>query len=142
MADLPPLATVDQLAVRLGYPLEGAEADRARALLIEASELIRDAAGTDWVDEGGQLSDVPRRVAQICLAATYRAFTNPEALSQRSIGDSSKSYDRAGVEGGEAVYLTTAEREAVLNAAGRSPFAAVTLVSPYSGDSMESLIGS
>jgi len=142
MADLPPLATVEQLAVRLGYTLEGAEADRALGLLVEASELIRDVAGEDWVGEDGQLSGVPRRVEKICLAVAYRAFTNPEALNQRGIGDSSKGYDRAGVGGGDAVYLTKSEREAVLKAAARSSFTAVTLVSPYSGDSTESLIGS
>lgn len=142
MADLPPLASLDQLAVRLGYTPTGAEADRASGLLVEASELIRDEAGMDWVTvDQTALDGVPRRVEKICLAVTYRAFTNPEALGQRSIGDSSKSYDRARVPGGEAVYLTESEKRAVKKAAGGSTFAAVTLTSPYSGDAVESVIG-
>jgi hypothetical protein len=146
MADLPPLATAAQLAVRLGYGEAGfpteAETDRAEALLVEASELIRDEAGKTWVDGGGQLDGVPSRVEKICLAAASRAFTNPEALTQRTIADSSKSFDRSGREGGEDVYLTDAEERAVRKAAGGSSFRAVTLESPYSGDATESLLGS
>jgi hypothetical protein len=146
VADLPPLASPAQLAVRLGYtdgefPTE-AEADRAEACLVDASELIRDEAGKDWVDAGGELEDVPRRVESICLAAAKRAFENSEALTQRSIGDSAKSYDRSGREGGEAVYLTDAEAEAVRRAASKSSFTSVTMVSPWSGDSTESVLGS
>lgn len=142
MADLPPLASVEQLADRLGHTPEGAEADRAAALLIDASELIRDVAGEDWVDDANELEDVPRRVEKICLAVAYRAFVNPEALSQRSVGDSAKSFDRTRREGGEAVYLTEQEKRAVRKAAGGSTFTSVTMVSPWSGDSTESLLGS
>ncbi|HEX6685758.1 MAG TPA: hypothetical protein VF062_23485 [Candidatus Limnocylindrales bacterium] len=147
MADLPPLATAEQLAVRLGYaggdfPTQ-AEASRAEALLVEASELIRDEADEEWVDANNELEDVPRRVEKICLAVASRAFMNPEALTQRGIGDSTKSYDRSRREGGEAVYLTEAEKESIRKAAGSSSFTAVTMVSPWSGDSTtESLLGS
>lgn len=144
MSDLPPLASLQQFSARLGYTPDGAEADRAEALLDEASELIRDEAGEDWVDSDSALESVPRRVEQICVAVAYRAFVNPEALSQRQIGDSNKAYDRTRVHGGEAVYLTEAERKAIRRAAGASTFAAVTLTSPYSGDDVaaESLAGS
>jgi hypothetical protein len=148
MADLPPLASAAQLAVRLGYadgefPTE-AETDRAEALLIDASELIRDEADENWVNGAETaLEGVPRRVEKICLAVAYRAFVNPEALTQKSIGDSNKSYDRARVHGGEAVYLTEAEAKAVRKAAGSSSFVSVTMVSPWSGDdTSESLLGS
>lgn len=133
MADLPPLASVEDLEVRLGYPLEGAEAGRAESVLVAASELIRDVAGKDWVDDDGELLGVPRRVVQICIDVAYRAFVNPEALTQRSIGDSSKSWDRTGREGGEAVYLTQREEHAVRRAAQGRTFWSVTLVSPWSG---------
>jgi len=136
-ADLLPLATLEQLGKKLGYIPTGAEADRATECLAEASELIRDVADTTWTDDAGQLVDVPARVRRICLDVAYRAFTNPEALTQRSIGDSSKSWDRTGREGGEAVYLTEAEERAIRKAAGGSSFAAVTLASPYGGDDTE-----
>jgi hypothetical protein len=129
--DLPPLAPFSALVRKLGYTPEDEEETRAESILSEASELIRDVAGEDWVDDNGVLTNVPRRVAQICVSVAYRAFTNPEALTQRTIGDSSKSFDRAQREGGEAVYLTDAEEKAVRKAAGSSGMVSVTLVSPY-----------
>lgn len=132
---VPPLASFDMLARKIGYTPEETEADRAEHLLDEASELIRDVAGKTWlVADTNVLENVPRRVARICVSAAYRAFVNPEGLSQRSIGDSSKSYDRAQREGGEDVYLTAAEEKAVRKAAGGGSFQAVTLTSPYSAD--------
>lgn len=132
--DLPPLATFERLVRKLGYtPVDG-ERTRAETLLVEASGLIRDVAEKTWADATtGALETVPVRVADICVASALRAFGNPEALSQRSIGDSSKSYDRAGREGGEDVYLTDVEETAIRKAAAASSFVAVTLVSPYNG---------
>lgn len=130
--ELPPLATVEDLRRKLGYLPEDAERDRAEHLLDEASELIRDKAGVTWVNSTtGALESVPRRVRLICVAAAYRAFTNPEGLTQRTIGDSSKAYDRAKREGGEDVYLTEAEVRTVRKLAGTSSLISVTLVSPY-----------
>lgn len=141
MSELAPLAPLERLAGRLGYTPEGAEAIRAADLLADASDLILDEAGAAGAEWGDTLA-VPRRVAAICVDVAYRAFVNPEALGQRSIGDSSKSYDRAGLQGGEALYLTDEERKAVKRACGGSGLRAVTLVSPYSGDAPESLLGS
>lgn len=133
--ELPPLVSFERLVAKIGYePLE-TERDRAEELLDQASELVRDAAGKTWADEGtGFVSGVPRRVRSIVVDVAYRAFTNPEGLSQRSIGDSSKSWDRAGREGGQIVYLTDDERRACRAAGGTSSLRVVTLVSPYSGD--------
>jgi len=141
--DRPPLASLERLGKKIGYtPTEG-EADRAESLLAEASELIRDVAGKTWLDVGETaVVDVPHRVQNICVAAAYRAFTNPEGLTQRSLGDSSKSYDRTGREGGEDVYLTDDEQRSVRKAAAGSSFASVTLVSPYSlGVDVEDVVG-
>ncbi|GGK89203.1 hypothetical protein [Mangrovihabitans endophyticus] len=135
MADRPTLASDAQLYAKIGYTPAGDEATRATGCLVDASELIRDEAGKTWLNEAGdEVEDVPPRVQRICVAAAYRAFANPEGLSQRSIADSSKSYDRTGREGGEDVYLTDREIRAVRRAAGGSSFAAVTVVSPWSGD--------
>lgn len=145
MADLPPLASLEQLAGRLGYAPDGAEATRAAARLADASELIRDEAGVTWVNDAGVLVDVPRRIVSICIDVALRAVTNPEGLTQRQIADSNKSYDRAGLQGGAIVYLTDAEAKAVRRAARGSTLKSVSLVSPWSGwsgDSTESLIGS
>ncbi|MEV2236695.1 hypothetical protein [Micromonospora sp. NPDC049891] len=142
MADRPPLATLGQLGKKIGYTPTGGEADRAEGLLAEASELIRDVAGRTWLNDAGDaVVDVPHRVQNICVAAAFRAFTNPEALNQRTLGDSAKSYDRTGREGGEDVYLTTSEERSVRKAAAGSSFVSVTLVSPYGGADVEGVPG-
>lgn len=139
--EAPPLAPFELLARALGAEpddFDDAERDRAEGLLDEASELIRDVAGKTWLDPDlGIPVDVPRRVARICVAVAKRGFENPEGLTQRVIGDSSKGYDRTGREGGEAVYLTAEEESAILKAAGLSGFQSVTLVSAYSGESLD-----
>jgi hypothetical protein len=127
------LASVDDMAVRLGYPLVDAEADRAQAALDDASELIRDVAGITWADDAGELVGVPLTVRSICLAAALRSFTNPQALVQRTIGDSARSYDRSGREGGEVVYLTDEEERRIKRAAGGSTFASVQMYNPLAG---------
>lgn len=134
--ELPPLASVERLGRKLGYLPEGGEYIRAAHILDEASELIRDKASRTWTTDAGALEDVPRAARVICIAAAFRAFTNPEALSQRSIGDSSKSYDRAGLGGGEAVYLTDEELRRIRKAAGSSSWQSVTLVSAYGSGAM------
>jgi len=112
--------------------------------LAAASELIRDAAGVTWLDVAGTaVVDVPYRVRMICVDVAFRAFDNGKGLTQRSMGDSSTSWDRAGVGGGDLVYLTPSEERAVRRAAGRSTFTAVTMVSPYNGDDdVDDLTGS
>lgn len=135
MADRPTLATLAKLIEKIGYTPAGAESTRANDCLVEASELIRDAAGVTWLSgDGLSVTGVPPRVERICLAAAYRGFDNARALSQRSVGDSSQSWDRQGVEGGAAVYLTPTEEAAVKKAAGTGSLATLTSVSPYSGD--------
>jgi hypothetical protein len=139
--EVPPLASFASLARKLGAAPEDfddEERDRGEYLLDEASELIRDEADKTWLVAGTNALDaVPRRVARICVAVAARAFENPEGLSQRVLGDSTKGYDRTGREGGEAVYLTAEELAAVKKAAGASTFTAVTLTSPYSADLYE-----
>lgn len=135
MADRPTLATPEKLYEKIGYEPDGAEATRAADCLVEASELIRDEAEITWLNDAGTaVVDVPPVVERICLAAAFRGFDNARALSQRTLGDDSKSWDRAGVEGGAQVYLTPSEKQRVRKAAGGSTFRAVTMVSPYSGD--------
>lgn len=126
---LPPLASVTSLGLRLGITLAGADADRAAAVLDDASALIRAEAGTAWVDEAEQLSGVPAVAESIALAVAYRAYRNPDGVSQTSLGDASVSYDRG--TGQAAVYLTRDERRAVRRAAGTTAVGAIELASPW-----------
>lgn len=135
--EVPPIASFALLARKLGAGVDDfdeAERDRGEYLLDEASELIRDVAGKTWLTTANALDAVPRRIARICVAAAARAFENPHALSQRTTGDRSTSFDRSGREGGEVVYLTDAEEADVRRYGTRSTFHSVTLVSPYSSD--------
>jgi hypothetical protein len=137
--ELPPLISFGKLVNKLGYTPEDEERARAESILNEASSLIRDVAEKTWTNEStNALLEVPHRVRQIALAVVYRAFTNPEGLTQRTIGDSSKSFDRSKREGGEAVYLTAAEEAAIQKAAGvaGNGMVSVTLVSPYDAGSL------
>lgn len=136
--ELPPLASLDRFGKKLGYDPTGPEADRAADALDAASSEIRGVAGITWADEDtGALLPIPRQIVRICVEVAYRAFANPEALTQRSIGDSNKIFHRATREGGEAVYLTDAEQQQVMAAAGLSSPTVITLVSPYSADSVD-----
>jgi len=126
---LPPLASLEALSLRLGVTLAGAEADRAGAILDDASALVRSEAGRDWVDDEGALADVPAVVESVTLAVAYRAFRNPDGVSQTSLGDASISYDRG--DGQAAVYLTRDERRSVRRAAGTSAIGTVELASPW-----------
>ena len=118
-----PLATTEELTVRLGGTLSAVEETRADAALADASALVRDEGDPDWTED-----DVPARVHSIVLQAARRAFRNPEGYSQSSIGDVSVSYSRSGAQG--AVYLTRPEHRAVRRAAGRHMMA-TTLADPY-----------
>ncbi|MFA5517428.1 MAG: hypothetical protein WDA20_14210 [Desulfuromonadales bacterium] len=126
---LPPLASPEALSLRLGVTLAGTEADRAGAILDDASALVRSEAGRDWVDDEGALTDVPAVVESVTLAVAYRAFRNPEGLAQASLGDASVSYDRG--DGHAAVYLTRDERKAIRRSAGTSAVGAIELASPW-----------
>lgn len=126
---LPPLATVAALGLRLGTTLAGSDAERAAAVLDDASALIRGEAGTAWVDGEGALSGVPAVVEAVALAVAYRAFRNPDGFSQTSLGDASVAFDRG--TGQAAVYLTRDERRAVRRAAGTTAVGAIELVSPW-----------
>jgi hypothetical protein len=112
-----PLADVGGLEARLGRVFEGAEATRVIALLDDASSLVRDVAGKDWIDpDTGALELVPGTVRATVLRAVERAVRNPEGFSAESAGD--YSYQRTGVQPG--IYLTEAEEKAIRRAIGKS----------------------
>lgn len=118
MANLPSLATLEDFQARLGIPLlddydEPLDPDgiRAQAALDDASALVRSAAGLEWVDEYGELEDVPDIATSITLAVAGRTYQNPQGFSQATVGDSSVSYSREGNAGG--IFLTKSEERAL-----------------------------
>jgi hypothetical protein len=118
------LATVEEFEERHGV-LDFGERGAVTAHLNDATDLILDVASQEWTQE-----TAPRRIKSICLSVAYRAWSNPDALSQSSMGDVALSYTRGGIA--DAVFLTKLELAAISRASGQSGFVAATLVSPYS----------
>ena len=102
-------ADVADLEARLGRQLNSVELDRARAVLEDASALVREEVGYSvWIDPdtGAFLpAQVPGSVKAIVLRAAERAMRNPGGFSAESSGD--YSYQRTGVQIG--VYLSDGE---------------------------------
>jgi hypothetical protein len=128
---LPPLATLEALSERLGILPDAETLDGAQALaaLDDASALVRSEAGKEFVDESGDVVNVPDIIVSITLASAFRAVRNPDGTTQATVGDVSVSYTREGAGG--AVFLTRAEQKAVRKAAGRSGVNALVLETPH-----------
>jgi len=71
---LPPLATVDDLSARLPVGVDLGDNARAAAALEDASTLVRNEAGAEWVDALGALTVVPDIVRMIVLEVAGRAL--------------------------------------------------------------------
>lgn len=113
------LASVQDVESRLGRKITSeAEVGRVVALLDDASALVRDVAGTTWVDSDGtnHPEQVPNSIRYAVLRAVDRAMRNPDGFSAESDGD--YSYQRTGVEPG--IYLTPGEEKAIRRAMGRT----------------------
>lgn len=84
---LPPLTSVSELERRLGGTITDAtEADRAAALIDDASALVRHAAGQVWVDAEGDLTAVPDLAVTITLGAALRAWYNRADVDSQQLG--------------------------------------------------------
>lgn len=109
MSELPALAAVGQLADRLGSAVTGtADQRRAQAALADASALVRQVGGTDWIDENGRAA-APGPVVTVVLSAALRVFRNPDGVVSETRGPFTRR--RADTEVG--VYLTDQETEVV-----------------------------
>lgn len=120
---LVPIATVEDMVARLGKPVEdGAERDRAEALLSDASTLVRHEAGRTWVDAEGDLEDVPDVAVMTALSAAIRAWYNPSQIESAQLGAVSIRYGD--------VWLTAVERER-LSTLGRGGIQSIELSHGY-----------
>lgn len=118
------LADVLDLDARVPESIETVDdVARAEAVLDDASALVLDEGDPEWTAQ-----DIPARARQIVIAVALRAWRNPDALTQSTVGDVSVSYGRSTGKG--AVYLTDAEQKAVRRAAQRS-FKTATFADPY-----------
>lgn len=126
---LPALATLEQLADRLGMAVDELNEARAQAALDDASVLVRSETGFTWVDAEGELiEDVPDIAVAICLAVAKRAYENPSGATQKTVGDVSVTYPET------SAYLTLDERRVLsrLRSTG-----ALWTIATTRGDEME-----
>lgn len=119
---LPSLATVAAMEVRLGLAI-GSIADldlaRAETSLADASALVRSVGGKLWVDELGELLDVPYDVEMITARAAVRDYRNIDQVSNEALGQGAYSYTYA--EGMSTIYLTDDEVATIRRAALTDP---------------------
>lgn len=121
MADLPALAEIGDLELRLMREFVDPEDVRVEQVLNDASDLVRDESGKDWLDPDDPtklVSPLPRIVRLITLRVAERAVRNPEGFSSESAGD--YSYQRNGAVGEGGLYLTAREIAQLRRAGGKS----------------------
>ncbi|MFJ9574333.1 hypothetical protein [Streptomyces bacillaris] len=109
------LVTFEDWRQRRPEPFASHEEDRARALLSDASDIVREATGLpaeEWPTR------TPATVRQIVMRLASRAFDNPLGLSSESVGDLSYRMGRQQTNG---LFLLQEEREALAEALGLSP---------------------
>jgi hypothetical protein len=131
VTQLPSLASFEDMETRLGVDLdpESLSGRRAQAALDDASTLVRSIAGLSWIsdNDSAPLDFVPSIVVTVTLACAIRAFKNPDATAQASVGDVSVSY--GGASSGTPVYLTKEERRSIYRAVGKLSAGSVDLES-------------
>jgi hypothetical protein len=111
------LAAVTDIEARLGRVFVDDELGRVVALLDDASSLVRDEAGKDWIDpDTGGLTTVPGSIRAVVLRVVERAIRNPQGFSAEAAGD--YSYQRPGVEAG--IYLDERDARTIRKALGRT----------------------
>lgn len=109
-----PIVTVAELEKRIDGDIVGADAvARAEALLDDAEALVLAEGDPEW-----DADTIPDRARSIIYQAAKREWTNPNGVSQTSVGDASVSYSRPGIQG--SLYLTKVEQRTVRRLAGTS----------------------
>lgn len=106
---LPLLAEIADLEARLGSQVD--DETKAEALLDYASALVRKHVGELWVDEEGDLTDLPDGVRQVVVEMVARAVANPLGVTQaqETVGPFSQGVS-FGQDAHQRIYLTKADK--------------------------------
>lgn len=106
---LPLLAEIADLEARLGSQVD--DETKAEALLDYASALVRKHVGELWVDEEGDLTDLPDGVRQVVVEMVARAVANPLGVTQaqETVGPFSSGVT-FGQDAHQRIYLTKADK--------------------------------
>lgn len=112
----PPLATVDELEAALGTSVDQAQ---AISLLGRASAIVRAFTGSTWLDEDGNLDDVPDDVPGVVVGMVERATRNEtgEVGGSETIGPFTWSHS-FGQEAAQKLYLTAMDKLVLRAAVG------------------------
>ena len=125
---LPSLITQTQFENRAGMAvstLTGVKLAQFTAFAEDASALIRDEAGLDFVDEADQLA-VPAGILPVAFRVVHRAMENP--LGHASQTDGTFTWRKEVGAGAAGVYLTDEDADDI-NAALAEPATGFTAVS-------------
>lgn len=109
-----PLITVAQLEARLAYSVDAAQ---ATTLIDDASALIRDAAGTDFLDPDTGALVVPAGVVPVVVRVVNRAIENP--LGHDSETQGNYTWRNESRDGSAGVHLTSRDVRDVRRAVGK-----------------------
>ena len=120
-----PLITLQDFTDRYHDDVPEAEELRVEALLDDASALVRDVAGSDFIVDGEVAT--PPSLIPVVYEVTRRAVDNPAGYDSETIG----SYTWRNERSGSGIYLNDQERRAVLRAVGRSGLRAVEVDHHY-----------
>lgn len=123
---LPLLADIDDVTVRAPELADG-PAVQVGALLADASALVRAVAGKTWVDEHGDLTEMPDGVVGVVAAVVVRALRNPQGVTQETTGPFNVSYGPAAAD---RLFLTKAERR-IVGGSSQKAFTVTTTAAPH-----------
>jgi len=123
---LPPLATVDDVTAR-APDLRLDDNTQVTALLADASALVRSYTRQTWVDEEGNLTDLPDGLAGIVAMIVIRALRIPEGVTQETIGNYSVSYAPNATD---RLYLSRADKAYLRRISGRGGAFSVATYGP------------
>lgn len=123
----PTLADVWQLQQRIPGGLSSDDLPRALAALDDASAWIRVEADEDWLDDDGELEEVPAAIVSVCCTVARRILDNPGGLTSETIAGYSYTQSNATSD----VFLTKAEKATIRKVMGTGGMLAVVLESPY-----------
>lgn len=123
---LPPLVDLAAYLTRTGQALadlDAAEQAQFTALLGDASAIVRQEAGVDWVADDGVTVTTPDVVVPVVVAVVRRSVSNPEGLTGETLGDHTWQMSNASAD----LYLTKAETKTVRRAVGRAGFGSIQM---------------
>jgi hypothetical protein len=113
---VPPFATPDDVATRLGRDLSGAEQNMVEQVVEQVTGLIAEVVGKDlaWA---AALDPVPATLKVLCIQKAIQVGTNPQQLRQEGEQLGSYQHNRTWPAAQDmGLYLTEAEEQIVRRA--------------------------